>query len=147
MNVIEPKPARDLFEIDDVYAFGLTNGRCPVGRVERIVDGFIVLRLFDWLSGGFGTVAAFPLSTIELAQKADDEGRDDDGVQVWQMDRCGAFQTSWTATDLKNRGDHRTDLENWSDHRTIIADLLGCKHNFNAITERVRELLHGSAQS
>src|SRR5207248_172279 len=89
--------------IGDVYAIGLANGECPVGRVGRGYGADeVVVYLFNWITGTFGEpmrISAKDIREVRHAVVMTEEERTEKGYaaeMVFNMDPLADFQNHWT---------------------------------------------------
>jgi hypothetical protein len=98
--------------IDDVYAIGLANGECPVGRVGRGYGADeLVVYLFNWITGTFGEpvrVAAQDIREVRHAVLMTEQEKAEQGYDatdtVFNMDPLAEFQRRWTSQRQGNDG-------------------------------------------
>lgn len=102
-SVTATKPVHRVFAVGKCFAFGMPDGRCPVGYIAEYweSDGVysrpeLVVELYSWLHGTFGHAT----EVIEVTggmQVLQAEWEMVDGVRMFDMDPLAAFQTKWRA--------------------------------------------------
>lgn len=92
--------------VGTVAAFGMADGRCPVGIVKIVHRKFLSIDLYSWLTGYFsGDARRIDTADIRqwrMAQRMDPATAERTGLVlrpgdvVWDMDPLADFQTQWT---------------------------------------------------
>jgi predicted GIY-YIG superfamily endonuclease len=84
-----------------VFAFGIPEGRCPVGLVTKVWQAdpthgrpTLEVELYSWLTGYFGCQTAF-IDVQGGMQMLEAEYHIDGNDKVFDMDPLAAFQTQW----------------------------------------------------
>lgn len=89
---------RDILKVNDVVAFGLRNGHCPVGQVEAVSVMHIRIRLKSYISGSYDLPpVVIKVADVEEMRFANFIGANDSftGQPIVDDDHLGDFQTSW----------------------------------------------------
>lgn len=99
----EPRPLPSGIRIGEVYAFGLSDGTCPVGLVIAVDEDGVTITPFNWLVSMFCSEDEWICRDLILrwmrAEEMSQGAKRKDGYavdqQVFAMDALGAFQTKW----------------------------------------------------
>ena len=97
--------------IGDVYAIGLADGECPVGRVGRgYGSDEVVVYLYDWLTNTFGAslrIDGRQIRDVRHAVLLTDEQKAEQGYgdqMVFDMDPLAEFQNEWKRQHEQTEG-------------------------------------------
>ncbi|MGV4329214.1 hypothetical protein [Trueperella pyogenes] len=95
----------DIYTPNTVWAFGLDNGECPVGVVEKVTSTHLQIGLYDWCIHLFlGSSIVIRVSDIAYAVKAEfQEG----STRVLEMDPLAEHQIWWEREHKPNKADLR----------------------------------------